>query len=259
MKNFIVLAIAVFLLLSCGICKKYFDDKPTKKSESREENRDSENRKTEEQKSAAEDISKDIETDKVRIQSLEMLSFDKSDLPSGIKYSGNIVTGKRWNDKNGENILILTKTNIKKKRVKNSDFDDYILECELFGYHYVSIGGSYSLLWKINDFVNDCPLDLTLEFIPGSLTITDINDNGIAESTFLYKMACRGDVSPCDLKLMMHENDSKYALRGTTHLKIDVINEGGSYKVDKSFDTAPDGFLDYAKEQWKKFKEERLN
>jgi hypothetical protein len=259
MKNLIVLAISVLLLLSCGICKKYFDDKPTKKSESIEENRDSENRKTEEQKSAVEDISKDIETDQVGIQSVEMLSFDKSDLPSDIKYSGNIVTGKRWKDKNGENILILTKTNIKKVKPRHPDFDEYEQECELFGYHYVSTGGSYSLLWKINDFINECPLDLTLEFIPNSLTITDINDNGIAESTFLYKMACRGDVSPCDLKLMMHENDSKYAIRGTTDLKADMINEKGSYKTDKSFDSAPGGFIDYAKEQWNKFKVERLN
>lgn len=259
MKNLIVLTVTIFLLLSCGLCKKYFDDKPTKKSESREEKRETESRKKEELNTTGEDISKDIETDKVRITSVEMLEFSKSDLPSDIKYSGNIVTGKRWNDKNGENILILTKTNIKKKKSKQPDLDDYLQECELFGYHYVSSGGSYTLLWKINDFINDCPLDMTLDFIPGSLTITDINENGFAESTFLYKMACRGDVSPSDLKLMMHENDNKYALRGNMHLKVDVINEGGNYKIDKSFDSAPDGFLDYAKEQWKQFREERLN
>lgn len=259
MKNIIVLSVTAFLFLSCGICKKYFDDKPTKKSESIEEKRETGDRKTEEQKSSAEDISKDIETDKIRIQSVEMLEFSKSDIPSDIKYSGNIVTGKRWNDRNGENILILTKTNIKKVKPKHPEFDEYEQECELFGYHYVSSGGSFTLLWKIQDFINKCPLDLTLDFIPNSLTITDINENGIAESTFLYKMACRGDVSPSDLKLMMHENDNKYAIRGTMHIKADMINEGGSYKVDKSFDSAPDGFLDYAKEQWKKFREERFD
>jgi len=254
MKKLIVLAISVMLFLSCGICKKYFDDKPTNKSESKEENV-----KKEEQKSTAEDVSKEIETDKVRIQSVETLVFSKTDIPSEIKYSGNIVTGKRWNDKNGENIIILTKTNIKKKKSKHPDFDDYEQECELYGYHYVSTGGTFTLLWKIQDFINECPLDLTLDFIPNSLTITDINENGIAESTFLYKMACRGDVSPCDLKLIMHENDDKYAIRGTMHIKADMINEGGSYKVDKSFDSAPAGFLNYAKEQWKKFREERFN
>ncbi|MCI0472937.1 MAG: hypothetical protein L0Y76_05065 [Ignavibacteria bacterium] len=259
MKQLIVLSITVILLLSCGICKKYFDDKPTKKSESLEENSGTENRKTERQTQSEEDVTKDIQRDNVRITSLEMLEFSKSDIPSEIKYSGNIVTGKRWNDRNGENILILTKTKVKEKKVRQYGAEENILECELYGYHYVSSGGSYSLLWKISDFINDCPLDLTLDFIPNSLTITDINGNGIAESTFLYKMACRGDVSPCDLKLMMHENDNKYAVRGTMDIKADMINEKGSYKVDKSFDSAPEGFLDYAKEQWKKFREERFN
>ena len=129
----------------------------------------------------------------------------------------------------------------------------------MYGYHYVSSGGSFSLLWKINDFINDCMFDLTLDFIPGSLSITDLNNNGIAESTFLYKMACRSDVSPSELKLMMHENDNKYALRGNMLVKVQGFTGGGSYKVDKAFDSAPDGFLDYAKSQWKEFKLETFN
>ena len=42
MRNLIVLTVSVMLFLSCGICKKYFDDKPTKKSESLEEKKETE-------------------------------------------------------------------------------------------------------------------------------------------------------------------------------------------------------------------------
>jgi hypothetical protein len=254
MKNLILICVSVALFFSCGMLKRFTsDEKSTTKEETKTET-------TKDEKENPEETKKQTASEKSNSkESPEMLVFDKSDLPSDIKYAGNIVTGKRWKDKNGENILILTKTKIKDKKVKQSDFDDSVRECELYGYHYVSTGGAYSLLWKINDLVNDCPLDLTLDFIPGSLTITDLNNNGIAESTFLYKMACKGDVSPSELKLMMHENDSKYALRGDMLIKIEGFTEGGNYKVDKSFDTAPDGFLDYAKSQWKEFKLEKFN
>jgi hypothetical protein len=250
MKNFILICISVALFFSCGICRKYTsDDKSSKKEETKTEKSES---VKEESKATTEEKKTTTKTE------VSMLQFDKSDLPSEIKYTGNIVTGKRWTDKNGENILILTKTKMKEKKAKQPDFGDNVRECEIYGYHYVSTGGLYSLLWKINDLINDCVFDLTLDFIPGSLSITDLNDNGIAESTFLYKMACRSDVSPSELKLMMHENDTKYALRGSMLVKIEGYTGGGDYKVDKSFDSAPEGFLDYAKSQWKEFRLETL-
>ncbi len=246
MKNFILICISVALFFSCGICRKFTsDDRSTRK----------ENSKTEKSESVTEESKSNTEEKKTTEKTeVTMHEFSKSDLPSGIDYTGSIVTGKRWSDKNGENILILTKTKVKEKRVKQYGTEDNILECELYGYHYVSTGGSYTLLWKVNDFVKDCMFDLTLDFIPGSLSITDLNDNGIAESTFLYKMCCRSDVSPSELKLMMHENDNKYALRGNMLIKVEGFTDGGNYKVDKSFDSAPDGFLDYAKSQWKEYR-----
>ena len=248
MKSFIIICVSAALFLSCGLCRKYTsDDKGSKKEDTKTQKSES---ITEESKSKTEEKKTTTKTE------VSMIEFDKSNLPSEINYTGSIVTGKRWTDKNGENILILTKTKVKEKKVKQYGTEDNILECELFGYHYVSTGGSYTLLWKINDLVKDCMFDLTLDFIPGSLSITDLNDNGIAESTFLYKMCCRSDVSPSELKLMMHENDNKYALRGNMLIKVEGFTDGGSYKVDKSFDSAPEGFLDYAKSQWKEYKTE---
>lgn len=124
------------------------------------------------------------------------------------------------------------------------------LSKELYGYHFIMDGSDGEELWKIQDFVKDCEFDLTLSYIPESLTVTDLDNNGIAESTFMYNLSCKSDVSPDDLKLMMHEGKNKYALRGYTLL----TGIGGDYKVDKAFDDAPESFLDYAKKQWEKFK-----
>jgi hypothetical protein len=251
MKSFIIICISAALFLSCGICRKFSSEEKGAKKE------DTKTETTKTEKESSEEVKKQSTSDGGNTKaSVEMLVFNKSDLPSEIKYTGSIVTGKRWTDRNGENILILTKTEIKSKKGKQPDFEEYVREGELYGYHYVSTGGSYTLLWKVNDFIKDCDFDLTLEFIPSSLSITDLNENGIAESTFLYKMACRSDVSPSDLKLIMHEGESKYALRGEMLASVDGHTYGGSYKADKSYDDAPDGFLEFAKSQWKEFRTE---
>jgi len=157
-----------------------------------------------------------------------------------------------------QNIVILTLTNEHKSGKRGYD-GEYARSSELYGYQYVQKSGGWSQLWKINYFINDCEVDVTLEFIGGSLTVTDLNKDGIGESTFLYKMACRGDVSPCDMKLIMHEGETKYAIRGTMKIFVDNRWYGGDYKVDKSFNEAPSGFIEYAKEQWNKYKTEKLN
>lgn len=258
MKKIIVLLISFFTLTSCGIIKNLTGSKEEKKAEEITEKKEEVKKEvmTEEEEEEKAETNEKISSGKT--EEIIMKDFNKSDLPSDIKYQGNIVTGKKWSDKNGENILILTTT--KEHSTGKKGFDnEYERAKELYGYQYVKKSEGWSQLWMINDFVKDCPLDLTLEFIGGSLTVTDLNNNGIAETTFLYKLACRGDVSPCDLKLMMHEGETKYAIRGTMKLFVDGRWWGGEMKVDKSFNDAPSGFLEYAKEQWSKFKTEKLN
>jgi hypothetical protein len=249
MKNIIILLIGFFILTSCNLCKKLSDSSDEEVVELE---------KTKKEKSVETYKDDDYEDEsKVEIKGddgIEMLVFDRRDLPSEITYQGNIITGKRWADNNGENFLILTKTNI---RTKPDEYNEELLStAELFAYHYVNFGGRFKLLWKIYDFIKDCMFDVTLDFINNSLSITDLDNNGVAESTFLYKLACRSDVSPSILKLMMHEDDNKYALRGNMYINIQGYREGGDYKIDKGFYKAPDVFLDYAKEQWAEFNQE---
>jgi hypothetical protein len=188
-------------------------------------------------------------SDSTRVK-ISGLTYDVNNLPDGIKYQGKVVAGARWEDKNGSNILVITET----KQTLSGEKK----EKELFGYHFMDKEMGPELLWKINDFVKDCEFDITLEFVTGSLTITDLNKDGVAESTFLYKMSCRSDVSPNVLKLLMHEGNKKYAMRGTT--KVEIKGEkpyGGETNIDPSFNLAPEIFLSYAKEQWTKFQTEK--
>ena len=93
------------------------------------------------------------------------------------------------------------------------------------------------------------------------------------------QLACRSDVSPSYKKLVMHEADAKYVLRGmmwipstpTEQLKVTDTNANleklpkhddeyesylltiGRYENEKDFKTAPPAFLDHARRQWISF------
>ncbi len=180
---------------------------------------------------------------------IKNISYEPGKLPASVKYEGKIVAGARWEDKNGQNVLIVCETEIRSKGDERSK--------ELFAYQYIINGEDAKMLWKVNDFVKDCPLDLSLSLIPGSVTVTDINKDGIAENTFLYRMSCKGDVSPDDMKLIMHEGENKYAIRGERILLMDGKKYGGTMNTDPSFNKAPSGFFAYAREEWKKFENEK--
>lgn len=180
------------------------------------------------------------------------LTYDAGKLPASVKYDGKIVASAKWTDKNGENYIVITET-----EEKNQTEDNRMKE--LFGYQYVISVDNIKQLWKISDFIKDCPVDITLNYMSKSLSVTDLDKNGIAETTFLYRMSCKGDVSEDDMKLMMHEGETKYAIRGSMKLKMQGETYGGKMNVDASFDKAPKEFLDYAKEQWNKFQTEKIN
>lgn len=182
---------------------------------------------------------------------LGYIKYGKGNVPDDIKYSGFVVAKAEWKDRLGSNILFISET----KENSNEDTRSK----ELFGYHYIADNSGNIQLWKINDFIKDCPVDLTLEYIDRSLVITDLDKNGIGESTFLYKMSCKGDVSADDMKLIMHEDKNKYAIRGSMDLKMNGQElEKESMKADPSFEKAPPEFLEYAKKQWNIFKTENV-
>ena len=44
---------------------------------------------------------------------------------------------------------------------------------ELYGYQYIIKGGTAELVWKIQDFNRNANLNLNLEYIKNSLSVTD--------------------------------------------------------------------------------------
>lgn len=241
MKLLFALFLTLAIFAGCGKNKTSETEKKTedKKSGTSEQTKQSEGTSNTDPQNAGDNGS-----------DLTGLTYDVK-LPGGIKYDGRIVASAKWTDKNGDNYIIVTEG-----EEKNQNNDERMKE--MFGYQFVVKGDDPKQLWKINDFIKDCPVDITLQYMPKSLSVTDLDKNGIAETTFLYRMSCKGDVSEDDMKLMMHEGDTKYAIRGSMKLKMGGETYGGEMKVDKSFDDAPKEFLGYAKEQWNKFQTEKI-
>lgn len=197
-------------------------------------------------------------------------------IPKTIKFRGKLVDAWKWKDKLGDNVLITSIVRPYKVKGRDEEAGEEVYSAELHAFHFVKGNTEYKLLWKISDMEKECPFDLSVGFIIGATKIMDLDNDGIAETSIQYKLACRSDVSPSQMKLIMHEDTVKYALRGTMwipnseHSKFTVSLQNvnleswqeykgaddeyeklfGRYESEKDFLTAPAGFLNFARNQW---------
>lgn len=171
--------------------------------------------------------------------------------PAGTSGQGVPVAVKRWTDRLGENTLVLTQTGRIRSR-ECPDPDGGCSDAELYAYHWVRKPDGMSLLWTTRDFVRGCPVDLTARYVPESVAVTDLDGDGVAETSFVYFLACRGDVSPATMKLLLHEGAQKYAARGTSRPR--GATDGGEVRMDEVFARGPRQFASFANAQWLRFR-----
>jgi hypothetical protein len=181
-------------------------------------------------------------------------TLSAAQLPKTLSIKGNLIKGLKWNDKNGENWLILTQTGAFKSKNQNADNTDIInYDTELYAYLFIKTGSSFKQVWRVTDFVRECPLDMKADFVPDAIEVTDLDKNGLAESWLLYRTYCKSDVSPSTQKLIMYENTKKYAIRGETKIKMGSEMYGGQINIDDNFKLGNKIFMNFAKQKWEKF------
>jgi hypothetical protein len=184
----------------------------------------------------------------------KLTKLDKNSIPKTIKYAGNIVQAVRWKDSSGDNIVILSLTDITKS--KNAPDDGYS-DGALYAYHYLISDDSLTQTWKVYDNVKECPVDMFLYFIDKSFTVTDLNKDGKAEVWIMYKVSCQGDISPIPMKIIMYQDNKKFAVRGTTKIRLSgKAYMGGEFTFDEAFKSAPVEFRLYAEKLWKQHRME---
>ncbi|MCL9805566.1 hypothetical protein NAT51_08530 [Flavobacterium amniphilum] len=177
--------------------------------------------------------------------------LDKTKFPKGIAFEGKIKEALRWTDKLGDNIVITTETGIyqSKKFKHESEGSD----AELFAYHFVISKDKVKQIWKVYDFISDCPVDIEAAFIENTFQVTDLNNDGIAEIWLMYRKVCHGDISPAEMKIIMYQGQQKFAMRGEAKVRVSETEFiGGQYEFDKAFIAGPAAFRDFAKKVWNK-------
>lgn len=198
-----------------------------------------------------------VELTESKYENFQINEIDSSQFPKALKYEGFIKKAFRWKDKSGDNIAIITETGSYRSQKIQQEFEQG-KDAKLFGYHFLIKDNQAIQTWKVYDYINDCPDDITVSFIKNTFKITDLNRNGVAEIWLMYKMACQSDVSPSDMKIIMHEGKQKFAMRGVNRVQIGIddngknIFMGGEYKFDKAFDKVPKVLKDYAVDLWNK-------
>ena len=191
------------------------------------------------------------------VTKVKYYSGDKIPSDLSFEFTGTATKMAEWDDANGHNTLILTLEDATEEY--SEEWQELTGFQNLYAYHYiVKDGGTPSLLWKVQDFVEECAFDIMLYHMDDALEITDLDDDGIAESLFIYRADCVSDVSPLGMKLMMHEHDIKYALRGNSRvypMGETELPAGGDFVPDPAFNDAPSIFLEFASEKWNDFME----
>lgn len=224
-----------------------------------------------------------------------------AEIPVLQRLPGKLDEAWRWTDANGENLLVVFRSGQKQDvpldpRARNdevemqevSDQGDTVAitgyreyQIQLTARQYVrSVGGEYKELWRLQDKGQHCPFDLALALLPRSTAITDLDHDGLTETTLLYTKSCRSDVAPDEMKLILHEGTAKYALRGYNVVQYDSVpasqrqpaepccldklskrqlqkayrttTHGGHYFSEADFKAVP-VFLRFARQHWQQF------
>lgn len=172
----------------------------------------------------------------------------------------NLTIG--WKDKLGQNRLIVSqsdrtacKTNLQCNALDNCFNTKISVE------HFLEQKSGLHLVRKIYDFIRDCSPSPDISFIDNSLTITDLDLNGVAEISFIYRISCNKVKYQNVTKFIMLENGKKFALRSKNFntnqfnkpIDHDLNTLSTEYKIDRAFNSAPISFLEFAKLQWIKY------
>lgn len=173
--------------------------------------------------------------------------IDPSSEPIPAAHAGHTVEkAVAWTDEAGENLVVFASLDLE---------DDDLRSRYLFVTHHVTGEGESTLQREVRDLVEECEFDLFLDYVWEALGVTDLDDDGLGEITFAYKLACTSDVSPPALKLLLLEAGDKYILRGTAQVEFMPDQfEGGGYEEDPSVTQGPAAFRAHLLRTWEQIK-----
>lgn len=165
-------------------------------------------------------------------------------IPDGVAVTG-IVTGiQRWTDDRGDHVVVFTRRDLPAAPDRQAK--------AIRVTHDLLTPGGARRLREVTDRVEDCPADLTLEVLPQSVGLTDVDGDGLGELAFAYEHGCRSDVSPNGLTLVLLEDGEAWALRGTTRVRLGDPEDvaGGGFTPDPGVAAGPAAVRAHLEATW---------
>lgn len=168
------------------------------------------------------------------------------EIPTAIQQTGTLVDAVSWEDALGTNYLHIYTH-------QKGEFFAQGFESELHAYHHFSDQeGSWKEQWHVKDFGGE--IYRTVDYWPHSLKVVDLDNDGRAETEFIYTITPDG-LDPFDVKYMLHSEGKKLPIRGQYVYQEDQLME-----LDKSIDQAlqekGEPFLTHAEQKWQAWAEE---
>jgi len=167
-------------------------------------------------------------------------------------YRGEVIQKNEWRDLGGLNRFILSSV---------FNYDKGFGRAEIFAYQYVKVSDEWSLVWRMNDFIDGMGCDLSINIL--DCKILDIDSNSVAETLMMYNLTNSCDAGGISAKLILAENGKKIVIRGMSHQYLipteEVFNkvmdiEEGVYIKFKNIDAGVFSedtiFVKYASDFW---------
>lgn len=114
--------------------------------------------------------------------------------------------------------------------------------------------------WILNDYVNDCDLDIKLDIVTDSVEVNKTFYDGVGTVLFAYKIGCVGGLDPVTVKYFAYKNGVKNSLRGEEHIIIGDDGYGGEILPKPYFNLKSDKpLLDYMLSKWSSVSVTKIN
>lgn len=170
---------------------------------------------------------------------VNFIKISPESLPEEIDYKGKVKLSVKWNDKNGKNIMIVTEFD-------SGKFFTPSWKSKLFAWQYIISNENVKMVWDIWDFAPK--LYYKLRLIDTTFDLTDLNNDGYYEPSFIYNKVSDG-LEPKILKLMMFNKGEKFAIRGVMPRQKSAKDKYEK-NIDPSFENTNLKFKEYASKKW---------
>jgi hypothetical protein len=169
-----------------------------------------------------------------------------SEIPGEAGYMGDIVEAYKYTDSTGDNIVLLTETEVMDVSI---DEDTPMFNKGLYAYRFQKKGDAWEEAWRVYHSKDDCPHFPVAQFVKGAFTLTDLNSDGEAEVWLVYVSSCHDNASPNYLYTTMETVNRQYNTYGECLLKLpngDSMGGGFAFCDNFANATTPPAFLDFA-------------